>query len=797
MKSALRQLVKSPGFTVIALITLALGIGVNTTAFTILNRLLFQGLPFADSRRLVQIWATSPQSQFVPQSPGDYLDEKEQNTVFERTAAYLVYGDASLAEPGQLPERATGIAVAADFLPLMGIVPALGRAFTPDEDAHHASVILLSNAYWQKHFGGNPQILGRTLRLNGTVVTIVGVVPAAFDEPTLFGQRLDFWNLDATDVNRNLREKGWYFVAARLKPGVTIGQAQAEMTALAARLAHDYPKTNAQRGLKVIPYPTDSIGELGRNITWLVMDLTLAVLLIACVNLANLQLVRTTGRAREFAIRLALGAPRGQLIRMLLNESLLLSLAGGALGLLIAKWGNSYLAAFFTLDMPLDFRVVGFTFAVSAVTGAIFGSIPAWLASRADVNTTLKQSSRGTSADRSRHRLRHGLIVVELALALILLTGAGYFIRGIQRLTHRELGWKPENLLVGYVALPHDGYGEEGDERSRGFGDRLRTDLLALPGVDHAAITRTSPAWGYGSIGFIVEGRPPPPRGQEPLAYWDSVSPGFLDTYGMRLLQGRDFTEADRHDGLRVVIVNEAMAQKLWPGENPLGKRIGATDPAHPDWAEIVGVTNNIVPGSDLSPPVTRYAVYRPWAQGSHRFIAFSLHSAKDPRVLENGVRHAMARLEPNVVIPFLATADDTMTSTLSGFTLVRRLLIEVAVLGLLLAAVGIYGVIANLASERTQEIGIRMALGAQASDVRWLFLRNGIRLALLGTAIGLLGSFGLIRILNRTMSIVPGNDPWVVIGVAALLIGVALLACWLPARRATKVNPLIALRAE
>lgn len=799
MKFALRQLLKSPGFTVIALLTLALGIGINTTAFTVLNRLVLQALPFADAGRLVQVWATTPDGHDMPQSPGDYFDEREQNTVFEKIAAYYATGASSLADPGQPPERSTVVKVTADFVPMMGLVPALGRAFTADDEAHHAPVILLSNAYWHKHFAADPKILGKTLQLDGTVVTVVGVMPATLDDPMLFGAGMtDAWALDPADLNRNLRDKSWYQVAARLKPGVTIEQAQAEMTAVAARLAHDFPQTNTNRGLKVVRYPTDSIGDLGRNITWLIMDLALVVLLIACVNLANLQLVRTTGRAREFAIRLAMGAARRQLIAMMLRESLLLSLAGGAVGLLIAKWGNAYLAAYFSLDMPMDFRVLGFTFVASALTGAIFGTMPAWLASRADVNMALKQGGRGSTSDRSRHRLRHSLIVVELALALILLTGAGYFVRGIQRLTHHELGWRTGNLLVGFIALSHDGYGEEGDDRSRVFTDRFQAGLRALPGVEQAVVSSGVPLFGMGPTGgFLISGRTPPAKGQEPVATTGRVEPGFFAAYGMRIIQGRDFTDADRAGAPHVVIISEAMARKFWPGENPVGKVVGEPDPAKPDWSEIVGVTNDINGAFDLTPPGTHFNIYRPWAQFTHRFLTFSVHSSQNPRVLEKGVRGALAKIEPNIAITFMATVEEAMASNLSGFTLVRRLLLEIAGLGLLLSAVGIYGVIANLASERTQEVGIRMALGAQAGDVRWLFLRGGVRLALLGTGIGVLGSFGLMRILTQRMAIVPGNDPWVVIGVAALLISVTLLACWLPAWRATKVNPLVALRAE
>jgi predicted permease len=800
MRFALRQLLKSPGFTVVALVTLALGIGINTAAFTLLNRLLLQPLPFPDSRQLVQVWATSPRWQSEPNSPGDYQDEKEQNAVFERMGAYYMLDSASVADPGQPPVLLNGIAVDADFIRTMGISSSLGRCFTADDQKHeiaaHTQYIMLGNAYWRKHFGGDPNVLGRSIRLTGFPVTIVGVVSAAFDDPELFGHSLDIWSLDAPDANRNVRQAGWYQVVARLKPGVTIGQAQAQITAIAAMLAHDYPKTNAQRGLRVVRFPTDSVGDTGRNMTWMIMGLTLAVLLIACANLANLQLVRATGRAREFAIRSALGARRRELVGMLLTECLVLSLAGGALGLLIAKWANLYVSAFLNVDMPMDFQVIGFTIGVSAVTGALFASIPAWFASRSDVIVRLKQGGRAASTDRSRHRFRHSLIVAELALALTLLTGAGYFVRGIQRISERELGWRLENLLTGYIELPFR-YGDYGSEKNREFGIRFRSDLLTLPGVDQVAVSGSSPAWGFRVVSFDVEGRTPTPQGQEPVAYTDDVSPGFLKTYGMRLLRGREFTDADRRESRGVAIINEAMANKFWPGESPVGKRIRESDESHGEWFEIVGVTNDIALSISLTPPSTRFAFYRPFDQHASRILTFSLHSTGDPRALEDQVRHILAGIEPDIAISYLETAEETMTSHLSTFVLVRRMLVSIAILGLLLSATGIYGVIANLTSERTHEIGIRMALGAQSGDVCWLFLGNGLRVALLGAALGLLGSFGLIRILNSKVSIVPGNDPQVIIAGAFLIVIVALFACWLPARRATKVDPLVALRAE
>jgi putative ABC transport system permease protein len=798
IKHAILRLVKSPGFTLISLLTLALGIGINTTAYTILNRMLLQGLPFREPGRLVQVTRTSPQQQNLPQAPGDYFDEAEQNTAFEKMALYYVDTVASLALPGKAAQTSKTLPVNADFFSVMGVAPMLGRPFAADDEAHQASLVILTHAFWLKYFGGDPKVLGQTFRLDGKVVTIVGVMGPTLDDPLLFGSAVDLLKLDNPGVNRQLRDKSWYNVAARLKPGVSLSQAQAEMTAVALRLAHDFPKTNSDRGFKVAPYPTDSMGDLGRNIIWMIMDLALVVLLIACVNLANLQIVRTTGRSREFAIRLALGSSRSRLVGMLLWESVLLSLAGGAVGLLVAAWGNSFLAVFFQVDMPLDVRVLTFAFVVSAVTGAVFGTLPAWLASRSDVNSTLKQGSRGSTADRSRHRLRQSLIVVELALALTCLTGAGFFVRGIQRIMDHNQGWSTDHVLLGFFSMSHDRYGEEGDERSRLLGDRFRAEAVALPGVEQAGLSQGLPLFAGGAgNAFVVEGKPIPPKGKEPGGSADHVTPGYFAIYGMHIEQGRDFTEADRPGAPRVVIVSHSMAAKFWPGENPIGKRIGDPDPAKRNWSEVVGVVNDINGLADMSPLQSHFEYYTPWEQDSNRFIFFSLRTERDPRTLEDGIRKVLSKLDPDVAISILSSADAFTKSTLAGFGVVRRLLVEIAALGLLLSAVGIYGVIANLASERTQEIGIRMALGAQPRDVLWLFLRNGVRLALIGTGIGLLGSIALMSVLKKTMAIVPGDDPWVVAAVAVLLVGVTLFACWLPARRATAVNPIEALRSD
>jgi predicted permease len=530
----------------------------------------------------------------------------------------------------------------------------------------------------------------------------------------------------------------------------------------------------------------------------LVMALTAIVLLIACLNLANLQLVRTTRRTHEIGIRLALGCPRSQLVTMLLTESLILSMAGGALALAVAAWSNAYVARYFDVDLPLDLRVLGFAFAASVATGAFFGTTPALIASRTDVAASLNSGGRGTTAGRSRHWLRQGLVVVELCLALTLLSGAAFFISGIYKLTHRDLGWDPTNELVGFIELDHDHYGEQKDPRSLAFGRRMLETLRAVPGVQGVAFGIDSPAWGLRGSPFRVEGEPPPQAGRETYAGATFATPGYLDVYRIGLVQGRDFRDSDRAGSPAVTIVSESMAKKFWPGESPLGKRIGGADPAAPDWAEVVGVMRDFTgAGEFYNPQPDGFKFLRPWAQNNHRFIGFHIRTSGNPEAFKDSVRKAMAALAPDLALSDLSSVSQVMADEVSYFTFLRRLLTQISVLGLLLAGVGIYGVVANLATERTKEIGIRMALGARPSGIVWLFLRNGVRLAVVGAVLGLVASFFLLRFLERLVPIVPGGSPWVEASVAALLVAIALFACWLPARRTTRVNPLIALRAE
>jgi putative ABC transport system permease protein len=800
VRHAIRQLAKNPGFTAVALATLALGIGVNTSAFTLLNRLMLQSLPYRNSSRLVQVWFTSKQQAFISQGSGDYMDEKEQNSVFEDMAAYNFTSRASLADTGQAPIQRGAVFMSANFFAIMGVQPQLGRLFTADEAKRFEWVTLLGHAFWREHYGSDPKVLGRTIKVNGRAYTIIGVMPPALDDPLLFDGQTAVFPLDPfTQADRENRHgRAWYRVVGRLKAGATLEQAQAEMTVVAQRLAHDHPKTNADLGLKVVPFPRSPVADDDARLFWLASALSGFVLAIACANLANLQIVRTTRRAQEIGVRLALGCTRARLMGMLLVDSLLVSVAGGALGLLVALWSNAYLARFFQVDMALDLRVAGFAFVVSLATGAVFGTVPAWMAARADVAASLKAGARGMTSDRSRHRLRQGLVVAELALALTMLAGAGFFVSGIFRVTHQDLGWKADNVIIGYVELDHDHFGEKLDPRSLEYARVAGARLRALPGVEAVQFGAASPLSGFQGSPIRIEGQPVPEPGKAISVSESVATPDFFQVYGIRLVQGRNFRDSDGPGAPHVVIISESLARKAWPGESAIGKRIGTADPAKPDWAEVVGVMADYRGAADFyNPSATRLRLLRPFAQNNQRFVSFNIRTSGPPAPMKETVRKAMGMVTPDIALSALSTAREVMDDEVAFFAFFRRMLLHISVLGLLLASVGVYGVVAALVSERTKEVGIRMALGARPAGLVWLFLKNGLRLSIIGAAVGLGASYLLLKLLERMLPALPGRDLGVTAGIAFLLVGIALLASWLPARRATKTDPLVALRAE
>ncbi|HUR60336.1 MAG TPA: ABC transporter permease, partial [Opitutaceae bacterium] len=626
MKHALRSLAKSRGFTAVALITLALGIGVNTTSFSVLNALLLHTPPYPEPNALVRVFRTTPQGQSSTHSPANFLDYRAQNSVFEQMAA--VRGtDFNLGEPGQPADRVRGQLVTAEFFPLLRTAPALGRTFTVDEDrAGRNGVVVLSHATWLHRFAGDPGTMGRTVRIDGEPVTIIGVMPAGFNDPLLWGEIAAWRPLALPDVATADRENTYLGVVARLKPGVVLDSAQAAMTALSGHLAQSHPATNLNLGLRLA-----ALGSLqdttGRAITWLVAGLSSFVLLIACANLANLQFARNAARGREHAIRAALGASRARLIRLVLTESVLLSVAGGAIGVVLALWTNELVGRTFNfgesagLNVALDRTVLVFTFIVSVLTGIGFGLLPAWLASRANVGDALKQGSRGSTTGRSQHRVRHGLIVAEVALALVLLAGAGFFFRGLQRFTQRDPGWQIDGLLTAYVSLRGPNYATTAARDT--FYRRLNERLAALPGVERVAIGTSLPTAGY-NLGnsFVVEGQAPPAAGRSPAASVSAVTPGYFQALGIRLLQGRDFTAADNATNPLVVVINESMARKLWPGENPIGKRIGGATPFMSNPREIIGVVSDVRSATSLNNVEGSFQFYRSLAQWNQGFAA-------------------------------------------------------------------------------------------------------------------------------------------------------------------------------
>jgi putative ABC transport system permease protein len=804
LRFAVRSLRKNPGFTVVALLTLALGIGVNSSAFSVLNALLLHPLAYPQPDRLVRVFQTQPDSprpSFL-HAPANFLDQRQQNGVFERMAAWQPT-TFNLGEPGQPADRVPGLAVTADFLPLLGIGPELGRVFTPDEDRPGGNaVIVLSHGAWLQRFGGDAGIVGRTVRVNGEPVTIIGVMPAAVDDFLLWGDVALWRPLALSEPTRLDRNNNTLHVAGRLKSGISLAAAQTAMDTLAGRLARDYPQFNAQSGLRLIPLGRSAQDDIGRGVTWMVMGLAAFVLLIACANLANLQFARNAARGREHAVRAALGASRAQLLRHVLTESLLLSVLGGLLALGVAIWTNDVLGRFFIwgdhvgLELPLDGRVLGFTFAVSLLTGLAFGVAPAWLAAGANVGETLKPGARGSTSGPAQQRVRHALIVAEVALALVLLSGAGFFLRGLQRFATREPGWRTDGLLTAYVSLKGQTYATTAAREA--FFRHLQERVAALPGVEQVAVGSSLPTWGFGNNNsFVVEGRPEPAPNRAPSAAAADILPGYFATLGIRILSGRDFNAGDREDTPAVVIINESMARRYWPGENPIGQRIGGATPFMNRPREVIGIVSDVRPLAQLGATEGGNQMYRPIAQRGPTLATVALRAASAPSTLAPQLRRVVAGLDADVAVTGISTVRQDASRSLASLQLAAWTLVGFAGLGVLLAAVGIYGVIAHTVAQRTNEIGIRMALGAQVRDVFALILGRGLKLTFMGVALGLGGAYGVSRLLHAITPEFSAANAGLTAMITLFLVTISALACWLPARRATKVDPMIALRTE
>lgn len=802
LRFACRQLLKHPGYSVVAIVTLLLGIGGTTAMFSVLNAVLFRALPYPDSDRLVRVYRTSAQSRSWPHSPANHLDHRATSKAFARLAAFT-WRSSSLSEPGQPAEMIEGVVAAAALFDVLGTRPLLGRVFTADEDQPgRDNVVVISHGLWANRFAADPAVLGRTLRLDGAPVTVIGVMPEGFDHPLFWG-RADFWRpLALTPAQVTMRGNNWLAALGRLAPGVTLAQAQAELDLIASRLVAEHPDENAGTGLRAVRMSQAGMDDTGRRISLMTLFLTAFVLLIACVNLANLQFAHTAGRTREFAVRAALGAPRRRLLAQLLGESLLLALVGGALGLglavtladLIGRRIWIYDRA--GIDVPLDPQVLVFALVSTVLSGVGFGLVPAWLASRTPLNACLQSGGRGLSPDRTRHRLRQALIISEIALALVLLSGAMHFVRGLNHLFHRDPGWQVDGLLTAHLSLPAGKYGT--DAARHRFYEQLEQRLALLPGVTHAALSWSLPLWAYSSsLGFAIEGRPDPRPGEAPLAFANGVTPAYFQTLGIPLLEGRTFTADDDADAPAAVIINREMARRFWPGQSALGQRLGNPMPEGREWWTIVGVVGDVAFPGNLGEPDTRLQLYRPLAQTPAAWASVALRGTATPESLVPAAREAVAGLDPDLPLAAAASAREALHRFTRNYTLTGAVLAAFAGLGLALAAVGIYGVMSHFVIERRHELGIRLALGAGRGEVLLSVLGRGLKLALLGGLAGLAGAIALSRLLGNIAPSLGGHDTAALAVVCLLLAGTAVLACWLPARRAAGVDPMTALRTD
>ncbi|HEX5734752.1 MAG TPA: ABC transporter permease [Blastocatellia bacterium] len=792
-----RMFLKQPGFTLIAVLTLALGIGANTAIFSVVNAVLLRPLPYAEPERLVWLWDTIPQLPTAPTSLPEFLDWKDQNQSFEHLAAFLS-GNMFLDTGDGAQDTPVGLVTPETFA-LFRVSPILGRTFTDEETLPgRFRVAVLGQAMWQSRFGSDPNVLGRTIDLNGAPYTIIGVMPEGFSFPN----RAELWRPLVIDPNNLDRGPHYLRVVGRLKPGVTLEQAQAEMSALTARLAAQHPEKNAGHGAKLELLRDVVVGDIGPAL-FILLGAVGFVLLIACANVANLLLARVGARQKEIAVRTALGASRLRIVRQLLTESMMLSVGGGAAGFLIAVWGVNWLVSLGPDTIPrvheiaVDPRVVGFTLLISAATSLLFGLAPALQASRPDLTDALKEGGR-SSAGLARNRLRSVLVISEVALSLVLLVGAGLMIRSFAKLNQVDPGFNPAEVLTMGVALLRSKYPEE--ERVASFYSQLLERAAATPGVVSAGAISELPFSGSNTNdSFTIEGRPPVAKQEEPITEYRVVTPRYFESMGIPLLAGRDFAETDTKQAPNVVVINEAFANRHFAGESPLGQRIRLQGQER-DPLLIVGVVGDVRQlGLDQQPIPEAYVPFLqdPLSKTYQRSMTIVARTKSDPGSVAGSLRAELTSLDKSLPVFSLKPMTEYLRDSLARRRFNLILLTAFGGVALVLAAIGIYGVISYGVTQRTHEIGIRMALGAEKGDVLRLVIRQGMIMALGGVAIGLLASLALTRLMETLLFGVSVTDTLTFTVIALLLTSVALLACFVPARRATKVDPLVALRYE
>ncbi len=809
-----RMLFKQPLFTVVAVIALALGIGANSAIFSVVNGILLRPLPYDESDKLMALSERGQQMDGMSISYPNFTDWKAQNQTFDQIAVYnrASYNLTGIGEP----ERLVAAQASAELFTVLKVNPAKGRVFTSDEDKPGGDpVVVLSYGLWQRRFGGDEKIVDQTISLNDRSYTVIGVMPQKF----LFPSRVELWVpvaplSDQESWKQRGNHPGLYGVA-RLKPGVTVEQARADMDTVAEGLEQRYPDSNTGNRVTITPLIENYVRDI-RPALWILLGAVGLVLLIACANVANLLLARATSRQKEIAVRLALGASRWRIIRQLLTESVLLSLIGGSIGLLLAQWGIDLILAISPNDIPrareinLDIGVLAFTMGISFLTGLIFGIVPAIQATRFDVHETLKETGRGNSG---RHQwVRSSLVVVEIATTLVLLVGAGLLIRSFYQLQQVNPGFSYDSLLSFSVSLPQKKYAK--DEQQINFFRQALQNIQALPGVKNVGMASGLPLGNNGwQTSFLVEGQPPPEPGKSPLMEACLASPDYFKAMGIKLVKGRYFTEQDNRShvteektrgktadeismaGLNAMIIDEEFARRYWPNEEAVGKHIRLGGDKGP-LIEVVGIVGR-VKMEGLNTDSNRVQGYFPFFQVPASGMTVIIKSSIEPSQMVAAARQQILAVDPNQPVYEIRTMDEIKSESIASERLNLTLLSIFAGVALILALVGVYGVMSYAVTQRTHEIGIRMALGAQTGNVMKMVIANGMKMAFIGIVIGLGGAFALTRVMQNLLFGVSATDLLTFVSVPLILMGVALVACFVPALRATKVDPMIALRYE
>ena len=803
LRLAFRQLIKNPAFAAVAIITLALGIGANTAIFSIVNAVLLRPLPYPDADRIMVLNESSGPGQDYSVALPDYFDWQKDNTVFEHLAATHKESRNLSGIPGRDPERISCASVTRNFFNIVGLPPEIGRTFSEDEDkVDPPPVVVISDRLWRRVFNADPSVLGRSITLHDKNYTVIGVMPLQVTSP----QDTDVWLSMMQRSNNSVWMQRFIhpmiYVWGKLKPGVTLEQARTEMKGIAARLEKTYPDTNGNETAKVTPLLENLVGKYRTNLGLLLGAVGL-VMLIACANLANLFAARGAARSREFAIHVAVGATRGEIVKKLLIESFVIALLGGALGFFLAIWVRDGLIALSPGDVSrfhqisFDLPVLGFTFLVASLTTVLFGLWPAWQASHADVQLALKTGSSGSGDPPSAKRARDWLVISEIALTLTLLVAAGLVLKSFSRLQSLSLGYEPRALFTARFELPWQKYNDR--DKITIFSKALIDKVRALPGIHNAGVSSNGPLMGGWQTGFWREENPRPQPSEMLNSDLEVVGGDYFSTLKVPLLRGRAFNERDTKDSPRVIIIDQAMAEQYFPGENPIGKRLGV-DPGNDNenyvMSEIVGVVGRMRFHSidEMAPlPV----IYCSLGQAQRTSLTLFVRSTMASAALERAIRDAVSAVDPSLPVFDARPMTNRVEETWGAQRLLSFLFSVFAGLALVLATIGLYGLLAYTTLKRVREIGIRLALGARPAQIRALVLSHGLQLLFIGSVIGLVAAFALSRAMQSVLFEVKAIDPRIYLGVGALLFAATFFASWIPARRASRVDPIIALRAE